>query len=48
MFVMLLILPESSFVVIIRGLAAAVKAGDRLAVTQDIVWDLQDEGQDIL
>ena len=36
-FVLLLILPESSSVVISRGLAALVKAGDRLDVTQDIV-----------
>ena len=44
MFVMLLILPESSSVVISQGLVA----GGCLAVTQDIVWDLRDEGQAIL
>ena len=44
MFVMLLILPESSSVVISWGLVA----GDCLAVKQDIVWDLRDEGQAIL
>ena len=48
MFVILFILPESPSVVISRGLAAVVKAGDCLAVLQDIVWDLQDEGQAIL
>ena len=48
MFVMLLILPESSSVVISQGLAAVDKARDRLAVLQDIVWDMQDEGQAIL
>ena len=48
MFVMLLILPESSSVVISQGLVAVVKARDRLAVLQDIVWDWQDEGQAIL
>ena len=45
MFAMLVILPESSSVVISQGLAAVVNARDRLAVTQDIVWDLRDEGQ---
>ena len=48
MFVILFILPESPSVVISPGLAAVVKAGDHLAVTQDIVWDLRDEGQAIL
>ena len=48
MFAMLVILPESSSVVISQGLAAVVNARDRLAVTQDIVWDLRDEGQAIL
>ena len=37
MFVLLLILPELSSVVISQGLAAVFKDGDRLAVTQDIV-----------
>ena len=40
MFVMLLILPESSSVVISQGLVA----GGCLAVTQDIVWDLTKHG----
>ena len=49
MFVILFLLPESPSVVISPGLAAVVKAGDHLAVTQDIVWDLRDEeGQAIL
>ena len=39
MFLMLLILPESSSVVISRGLVAVVMA----VITQDIVWDLRDE-----
>ena len=43
MFVMLLILPESSSVVISQGLAAVVKARDCLAVLQDIIiLNLQD------
>ena len=42
MFVMLLILPESSSVVISQGLVAVVKARDWLAVLQDIILNLQD------